>query len=218
MSTRPVADPAMEAYAAAHSTAPSDRLRAVAASTRAFSSYPDMMIDDTEARLLALLVAVSGARRILEVGTFTGFSAISMAEALPADGHLTSLELDPRHAAKAAEHVAAAGLGERITIIEGPALESLARLSGPFDLAFIDADKPGYPAYLEAVVPLVRPGGLIVADNVLRGGRVLDDPDPDPGIRAMRAFNDRAAGDPRLETVMLTIRDGVTLMRRREDG
>lgn len=208
----------MEAYAAAHSTAPSGQLRAVAASTRAFSSYPDMMIDDTEARLLALLVAVSGARRILEVGTFTGFSAISMAEALPADGHITSLELDPRHAAKAAEHVAAAGLGDRISIVEGPALESLARLSGPFDLAFIDADKPGYPAYLEAVVPLVRPGGLIVADNVLRAGRVLDEADPDPGIRAMRAFNDQAAADPRLETVMLTIRDGVSLIRRREDG
>jgi caffeoyl-CoA O-methyltransferase len=218
MPTRPVADPAMEAYAAAHSTPASQRLRVVAASTRAFSAHPDMMIDETEARLLALLVAISGARRILEVGTFTGFSAISMAEALPADGHITSLELSPDHAAKAAEHVAAAGLGERISIVEGPALESLAHLSGPFDLAFIDADKPGYPAYLEAVVPLVRPGGLIVADNVLRGGRVLDPSDPDPGIRAMREFNDRVAADPRLDCVMLTIRDGVTLMRRLDEG
>ncbi|CAN5618578.1 class I SAM-dependent methyltransferase [soil metagenome] len=216
MASRPVADPAMEAYAAEHSTHSSERLRAVAASTRAFSAHPDMMIDATEARLLALLVAVSGARSILEVGTFTGVSALSMAEALPAEGHTTSLELSPEHAAKAAEHISSAGLGERISIIEGPALESLARLAGPFDLVFIDADKPGYPAYLEAVVPLVRAGGLIIADNVLRGGRVLDADDADPGIRAMRAFNDRAASDPRLEAVMLTIRDGVTLMRRLE--
>ena len=218
MATRPVADPAMEAYAAAHTTPPSERLRAVDRSTRAFSAHPAMMIDATEARLLAILVAATGARRILEVGTFTGFSAIGMAEALPPGGHVTSLELDPAHAAKAAEHIRAAGMEERITIEQGPALETLDRLSGPFDLAFIDADKPGYPAYLEAVVPLVRPAGLILADNVLRGGRVLDPDDPDPGIRAMRTFNERAAADPRLEVVMLTIRDGVTLMRRLEDG
>lgn len=218
MATRPVADPAMEAYAAAHTTPPSERLRAVDRSTRAFSAHPAMMIDATEARLLAILVAATGARRILEVGTFTGFSAIGMAEALPPGGHVTSLELDPAHAAKAAEHIREAGMEERIAIEQGPALETLDRLSGPFDLAFIDADKPGYPAYLEAVVPLVRPAGLILADNVLRGGRVLDPDDPDPGIRAMRTFNERAAADPRLEVVMLTIRDGVTLMRRLEDG
>jgi caffeoyl-CoA O-methyltransferase len=216
MGTRPVADPELEVYAAEHSTPPSAQLRSVDASTRAFSSAPEMMIDATEARLLAILVAAIGARRILEVGTFTGFSAISMAEALPPDGHITSLELSPAHAAKAAEHIRAAGQDERISIVEGPALESLARLSGPFDLAFIDADKPGYPDYLEAVVPLVRPGGLIVADNVLRAGRVLEADDPDPGVRAVRAFNARAAADPRLEVVMLTIRDGVTLMRRLE--
>lgn len=211
---RPVADRAMEAYATKHSTGPSASLAAVAASTRSWSSYPAMMIDASEARLLAILVAVSGARRILEVGTFSGFSAIAMAEALPDDGRITTLELDPDHAAKAAEHIAAVGLDHKVDVVEGPALESLSGLEGPFDLAFIDADKPGYPAYYEAVVPLVRPGGLIVADNVLRDGRVLDASDQTEGIVAMRAFNDRVASDPRVEAVMLTIRDGVTLIRR----
>jgi caffeoyl-CoA O-methyltransferase len=175
-----------------------------------------MMIDEVEGRLLALLVAVSGARRILEVGTFTGYSAIAMAEALPADGRITTLELSPEHAAKAREHLEAAGVAGRVDIITGPALDSLARLEGPFDLAFIDADKETYPDYLEAVLTLVRPGGLIIADNVLRSGWVLDSARTDRGILGIREFNDRVATDPRLEAVMLTIRDGVSLIRVRE--
>lgn len=212
---RPVADVEMETYAAAHSTPPSERLSAVAAATREWSDQPGMMIDAVEGRLLTLLAAMSGARRILEVGTFTGYSALSMAEALPADGQLITLELYPDHAAKAAEHIAAAGMSERVTVMEGPALDSLAQLEGPFDLAFIDADKPGYPAYYEAIVPLMRPGGLIVADNVLRGGRVLEVDSRAVEDVAMREFNDRVAVDPRVEAVMLTVRDGITLMRVR---
>lgn len=215
MAERPVADPRMEAYAAAHSTPPSERLVRVAEATRSWSDHPDMMIDEVEGKLLALLVAVSGARRVLEIGTFTGYSALSMAEALPADGHITTLELSPEHAAKAAEHIEAAGASDRISILEGPALDSLATLEGPFDVAFIDADKAGYPDYLQAVVPLMRPGGLIIADNVLRAGRVLDADSDDPGIVGMREFNDSVAADPRVEAVMLTVRDGITLMRRR---
>ena len=138
-----------------------------------------------------------------------------MAEALPADGHIDTLELSPEHAAKAAEHIEAAGLGGRIRIHQGIALDSLAALEGPYDVAFIDADKAAYPAYYEAVLPLMRRGGLVVADNVLRHGRVLDGQTSDPSVTGIRAFNDRVASDPRVDAVMLTVRDGVTLIRVR---
>jgi len=161
-------------------------------------------------------VAISGARRILEIGTFSGYSAIAMAEALPDDGRITTLELDPAHAAKAAEHIAAAGVAGKVTILEGRALESLASLDGPFDLVFIDADKAGYPAYYEAVVPRLTPGGLVLADNVLREGRVLDAAEVSAGIRGMREFNDKVVADPRVEVVMLTVRDGLSLIRKRD--
>jgi len=205
----------MEAYAASRSTPPSAALDRIAVATRAWSPSAEMMVDEVEARLLALLVGLMGARRILEVGTFTGYSAVSMAEALPPDGELVTLERRADHAAKAREHVDAAGVGARIRIVEGPASDSLARLEGPFDLAFIDADKASYPAYFEAVLALMRPGGLIVADNVLRGGRVLDESVGDADSEGMRAFNDLVVSDARVEAVMLTIRDGVSLIRVR---
>jgi caffeoyl-CoA O-methyltransferase len=211
-----IAHPDVEAYAAAHSTPPSASLDRVARATEAWSDASVMMVDAVEGRLLTLLVALSRARRILEIGTFTGYSALSMAEALPADGELVTLELHLDHAAKAREHIALAGMDRRITVVEGPALESLAHLEGPFDLAFIDADKLGYPAYYEAVLPLMRPGGLIVADNVLRAGRVLDGASQDPGTLAMRRFNERVATDTRVDVVMLTVRDGISLIRVRD--
>ncbi len=212
---RSIADPELEAYASAHSTQPSEALQRVAQATRDWSDYPGMMIDAAEGALLAMLLRLSGARQVLEVGTFTGYSAISMAEALPADGHITTLELSPEHAAKAAEHISMAGHSERISIRQGPALDTLRTLEGPFDLAFIDADKPSYPAYYDAIMPLMPSGGLIIADNVLRGGRILDAASAEPGISGMRWFNERAASDPRTDTVLLTIRDGVTLIRVR---
>jgi caffeoyl-CoA O-methyltransferase len=211
-----IADPALEAYATAHSTPPSEPLVRIASATRAWSRDPGMMIDEVEGRLLALLVAVSGARQILEIGTFSGYSAVAMAEALPRDGHLTTLELVPEHAAKAREHVVLAGLEERVSVIEGPALDSVADLEGPFDLAFIDADKTAYPAYYDAVMAVMRPGGLIIADNVLRSGRILDEASADPGTVAVREFNDRVASDPRVEVVLLTVRDGISLIRVRD--
>ena len=211
----PLVDGEIEAYAARHTTPTSASLQAVAASTVGWSEHPGYMIDATEAQLLRLLVAVSGARRILEVGTFSGYSALAMAEALPVDGHIDTLELSGEHAAKAAEHIEWAGESGRISIHEGLALDSLARLAGPYDLAFIDADKSAYPEYYEAVLPLMRPGGLIVADNVFRHGRVLDAQSSDPSVGGMRRFNDRVVSDPRVEAVMLTVRDGVSLIRVR---
>lgn len=212
---RPVADAAMEDYAAAHSTPPSAALDRIAAATRDWSDASGMMVDAVEGRLLALLVALTGARRVLEVGTFSGYSAVAMAEALPADGELVTLELRADHAAKAREHIEEAGLGERVRVIEGPAAASLAQLEGPFDLAFIDADKASYPDYFEAVLALMRPGGLIVADNVLRGGRVLDPSRRGDDDVGMRTFNDLVAVDGRVEAVMLTVRDGISLIRVR---
>jgi len=218
MTTRPLrmaADDEMSGYAASHTSISSETLQMVAASTRAWAEIPQMMIDETEGQLLRLLVALSGAQRIVEIGTFAGYSALAMAEGLPHDGHIDTLELSPEHAAKAQEHIDAAGEGERITIHLGIALDSLEALDGPYDMAFIDADKSAYAAYLEVLLPMMRSGGLIVADNVLRYGRVLDPELADPSVTGMREFNDRAATDPRVETVMLTVRDGVSLIRVR---
>jgi caffeoyl-CoA O-methyltransferase len=212
---RALVDAEVESYAARHTTPTSQPLQSVVRSTIAWSEHPGYMIDATEAQLLRLLVLISGARRILEIGTFSGYSALAMAEALPADGHIDTLELSREHVAKATEHITRVGESERITIHEGLALDSLAQLQGPYDMAFIDADKSAYPAYYEAVVSLMRPGGLIVADNVLRRGRVLDGASRDPSVAGMREFNDRVVSDPRVEAVMLTVRDGVTLIRVR---
>lgn len=220
MTARPLrvaADEGLHDYAARHTTPPTPTLDSVAASTLAWSDAgATMMIDATEARLLALLARLVGARRVLEVGTFSGYSALAMVESLPPDGHIDTLELDPEHAAKAAEHIEAAGERGRITVHIGVALDTLEQLAGPYDLAFIDADKSAYAEYYERIVPLMRPGGLIVADNVFRHGRILDGDTSDPSVRGMRAFNDRAVSDPRVETVMLTVRDGISLIRVRD--
>jgi caffeoyl-CoA O-methyltransferase len=209
------ADDEMSGYAATRTTASSGSLQAVAASTMAWSDRAELMIDEAEGQLLRLLVALSGARRVVEIGTFTGYSALAMAEALPPDGHIDTLELSPEHATKAREHIEAAGEGDRITVHLGIALDSLKTLEGPYDFAFIDADKSAYAAYYDALLPRMRPGGLIVADNVLRHGRILGRDSDDPSVTGMQAFNDKAVSDPRVDTVMLTVRDGVSLIRVR---
>jgi len=212
---RMAADDEMSGYAATHTTASSETLRSVAASTRSWSEHAELMVDETEGQLLRLLVILSGARRIVEIGTFAGYSALAMAEGLPPDGHIDTLELSPEHAAKAQEHIEAAGEQERVTIHLGIALDSLEALEGPYDMAFIDADKSAYAAYYDLLLPRMRRGGLIVADNVLRHGRILGAETDDPSVTGMRQFNERAATDPRVETVMLTVRDGVSLIRVR---
>ncbi len=216
MTTRMAADDELAAYAARHTSVASERLQATAASTRAWSDRGYLMIDEPEGQLLRLLVALTGARRVLEVGTFTGYSALAMVEGLPADGHIDTLELDADHAAKAREHIEAAAENGRISVHEGVALDTLERLEGPYDLAFVDADKSAYAEYYDRLLPLMRPGGLIVADNVLRHGRVLDTVTDDPSVTGVRAFNDKAVTDPRVETVMLTVRDGISLIRVRD--
>ena len=209
--------PVLEAYAEAHTTPPPGYLAAVADKTRATLAAPQMMVGTMEGRFLEMLVAASGARWVLEVGTFSGYSALAMAAGLRPDGRITTCELNPEHVAAARANIAASPHAKRIEVVEGPALETIERLSGPFDFVFIDADKTNYLAYYEAVLPKLAPAGLIAADNTLWSGRVVDDRDQSADTTAIRAFNDTVARDERVTCVQLTVRDGVTLIRRAGD-
>jgi len=207
---------AIEAYAAAHTTAPAPFLAQLAAETRETLDSPQMLTGEIEGRLLEFLVFLAQPQLVLEIGTYSGYSALSMAQALPAGGRIITCELDPERAAFAGRHIGQAGYGERIEIRQGPALETIAGLEGPFDLVFIDADKEGYHDYYEAVLPKLSARGVIVVDNVLWSGRVVEpasDEDTE-STRALRAFNDHVAADERVISVMLSVRDGVTLVRR----
>jgi caffeoyl-CoA O-methyltransferase len=202
----------VEAYAAAHTTPLSDGLRALHDEAARALPYPSMLSGPVVGRLLQTLVAATQARLVVEIGTYAGFSALAMAEALPPEGRIITLELDDAHADFAQRHVDASAYADRVEIVRGPALESLRRLDGPFDLVFIDADKTGYPDYYEAALAKLSPHGLIVADNTLRGGGVLA-PDSEAD-EVMARLNDRWASDPRVVATQLTVRDGVTILRR----
>jgi caffeoyl-CoA O-methyltransferase len=152
---------------------------------------------------------------VLEIGAFTGYSALAMAAGLAPGGKITTLEVDPHHAATARANIAASPFAEMIEVVEGPALESLAALPGPFDLVFIDADKVSYDAYFEAVLPKLSERGVIVADNTLQRGDVLPGARETENGRAIAAFNAKLASDPRVVCAFTTIRDGVTVVRRR---
>lgn len=209
-----VVDPAVEEYAAAHTTPGHPLLAEVERRTRASQEGHGMMVGLLEGRFLETLVWLSGARCILEVGTFTGYSALSMAGALPAGGSIVTCEVDPERAAVARRHVDASPWADRIRIVVGPALDSIATLDGPFDFVFIDADKVNYRNYYEAALPKLAEGGLIAVDNVLWSGQVLDADDRSEDTVAIRAFNDFVRHDTRVTCVMTTVRDGVTLIRR----
>ena len=204
----------VEGYAEAHTTPPPSFLARLAEETRATLPIPAMLTGTLEGRLLELLVFASGAKRILELGTYSGYSALSMAAALPPGGMLVTCELNPGHAAFALRHIEASPYADRIELRLGPALETLRGLAGPFDLVFIDADKVNYRNYYEAVLPLLSERGLIVVDNTLWGGQVLDEEDRSEETLAIRAFNDSLRDDPRVTCALLTVRDGVTLIRR----
>jgi caffeoyl-CoA O-methyltransferase len=207
-------DPTVEAYAEAHTTAPPGYLEALAEETRATLRGPQMMVGRMEGRFLELLVFGTGAVSILEIGTFSGYSSLSMAAGLAPGGTIVTCEIDPVHAEVARRHIASSPYADRIEVRVGPALATIATLSGPFDLVFIDADKESYLAYYEAVLAKLAPRGLIVADNTLWSGRVLDPEDASVDTQAIRAFNDQLANDPRVVAVQTTVRDGVTLIRR----
>jgi caffeoyl-CoA O-methyltransferase len=204
-------DEAVEAYAEAHTTPAAEHLRTVARETADELGSTVMLTGPVEGRLLETLVFATQPQLVLEIGTFSGYSALSMASALPERGRIVTCELDDERADFAQRHIDAAGAGGRIEIRRGPALDSIATLDGPFDLVFIDADKAGYVDYYEAVLPKLADRGLILADNTLAGGRAATDADDDTA-RAIRAFNDRVAADPRTVQVLLTVRDGITLI------
>jgi caffeoyl-CoA O-methyltransferase len=210
-----VVPPEIEAYAVEHTTPEDPLLAAVAAETRSTQEAHGMMVGLLEGRFLETLVWLSGARRILEIGTFTGYSGLSMAAALPPGGSLVTCEVDVERAATARRHFDDSPWGDRIEILVGPALESIASLDGPFDLIFVDADKTNYSNYYEAVLPLLAERGLMVADNVLWSGRVIDASDQADDTVAIRAFNDLVRHDERVTCVMATVRDGVLLIRHR---
>ncbi len=204
-----------EDYAAAHSQTPSALLEELEAYTNRHCAMPQMLVGRLEGGLLKMLVRLTAARRILEIGLFTGYSALTMAEVLPEDGAIVSCEINPDTAAIAQSFFDRSPHGRKISVRMGPALDTLKSLpkDAPFDLVFLDADKENYINYYEAALPLLRPGGLLVADNVLWSGAVLD-PKRDSD-RALVAFNSKVHQDPRVEHVMLTVRDGVMLACKR---
>jgi predicted O-methyltransferase YrrM len=174
------------------------------------AGLPSIAISSAYGKLLMILARAVGARQILEIGTLGGYSAIWLARALPPGGRLLTLEYDPKHAAVARANIARAGLGETVEVRVGRAAETLARLAaegrGPFDLIFIDADKPGYAEYLRRSLELSRPGTLIIADNVVRQGRVVDAGSDDANVQGVRRFNEALAAEPRLSaTVIQTV-------------
>jgi caffeoyl-CoA O-methyltransferase len=210
----PLLDPRLEKYAEEHSSEVPELLNRLERETLASMKSPQMLSGRTEGQLLRLLIRMIRASRVLEVGTFTGYSALMMAQALPADGELITLEVDPKAEAVARRYFAESEHGRKIRLLMGPALETLETLDGPFDFAFVDADKQNYPRYYDRIVPLLRPGGLLAVDNVLWSGRVLDPRDEE--TRAIHELNERARTDPRVEHVLLTVRDGVLLARKRD--
>jgi caffeoyl-CoA O-methyltransferase len=206
-------DEKIEQFAHEHTKPESDLFPRLRDETYASMKYPEMQVGRLEGSFLKMLVRLAGARRVLEIGMFTGYSALMMAEGLPDDGRLITCDISPKAEAIASRYFAESPHGRKIEIRIGPALETIKTLAGPLDMVFIDADKGNYSNYYEACLPLLRSGGLIVADNVLWSGRVLDPQDEDS--RAIVAFDEKVQADPRVENVCLTVRDGIMLAWKR---
>jgi caffeoyl-CoA O-methyltransferase len=212
---RPLLDPALEQYAADHTKPPSELMQELVRVTRDASAHANMQVGNIEGTFLRLLVAISGAKRVLEVGTFTGYSALSMAEALPEDGELITCDVDPHATGIAQSFFDRSPHGKKIKIRLGDARDTLRSLpeNQLFDLVFLDADKAGYCDYFELAMPRLKQGGLLIADNTLWSGKVLDPKTADDiGIDA---YNTKITKDPRVDNALLSIRDGIMLARKR---
>ena len=204
---------AIEAYAAEHSEPVGPLFEALREETYASMRSPQMQVGPLEGNFLRLLVKLSGAKRALEIGMFTGYSGLMIAAGLPEDGTLITCDIDPKAEAIARRAFAQSPVGRKIEIRMGPALQTLKTVPGPLDFVFIDADKENYLAYYEACLPLLRSGGLLVADNTLWSGKVLA---PESASdKAIVAFNQRVADDGRVDKVLLTVRDGMTVALKR---
>ncbi len=204
----------IEAYAARHCTPESAVFAELVKTTQLKTEYPQMQVGRIEGAVLRLLTAAVGAKRVLEVGTFTGYSTLCFAEAVPDDGQVLTCDVDPVATAIAREYWAKSPHGKKIDLHLGPAAKTISTLSGEFDVAFIDADKENYPIYWDLIAPRMRKGGLVILDNVLWSGAVLD-ADPDEDTRAIMTASKKAAEDPRFLTAMLSVRDGMLLAIKR---
>jgi caffeoyl-CoA O-methyltransferase len=213
-----VLTPELYAYAVGHGARTDDVLRRLAIETeRDHADVAVMQIGADQGAFMTLLMRLIGARRALELGTFTGYSAICIARGLTDDGVLVTCDVSDEWTEIARRYWEEAGVADRIDLRLGPALETLRALpdADPFDFAFIDADKAEYPDYYEECLRLLRPGGLVMVDNVFRGGEVLDASNDDPRNRGTREVNERVAGDERVDVAMLPVADGITLARKR---
>jgi caffeoyl-CoA O-methyltransferase len=208
-----IVDDAVDLYAEEHTTAGGDLFDRLAAETREKTTLPQMMVGRVEGKFLEFLVRATSAQLVLELGTFTGYSSISMARGLTGTGKVISMDVNPDTTAIARRYAEEAGVADRIDYRLGPALDGLPSLDGPFDLVFIDADKANYVNYYEAVLPKLAANGLLIADNTLWSGRVVDE-DADETTRVIQQFNDRVRDDPRVEQVLLTVRDGMLLVKK----
>jgi predicted O-methyltransferase YrrM len=207
----PMFSEALDAYVDAHATPLEPLLRENYEETYASLSSPEMIAGPVLGRLLRFLVSMAAPQLVLEIGTFSGYSALAMAGGLPAGGRIVTCELSPERAEFAQGYFDRSPWGDRIDVRVGPALDTVNGLDGPFDFVFIDADKDGYPDYYEAVVPKLSPRGVIAVDNTLSGGDVVDP--VDERDRVMAAFNAHVHADDRTESLVLSVRDGVTLIR-----
>jgi caffeoyl-CoA O-methyltransferase len=209
--------PEISAYLVEHGTPPDATQRALIEETAALGGISMMQISPEQGAFMEIFTRVVGARRAVEVGTFTGYSALCIARGLPADGQLICCDVSEEWTSVGVKHWERAGVADRIDLRIAPALDTLRALPAdePIDLAFIDADKPNYAAYYEELLPRLRPNGVILVDNVLWGGNVIEEDAKDENRVAIRAFNDLVAADDRVDTVMLPIGDGLTLLRKR---
>ena len=208
----------IHAYLTSHSTPIGDLQRELIAETaEATGGFARMQIAPEQGVFMALLTKALGVRDAVEVGTFTGYSSLAVASALPPDGHLLCCDVSEEWTAIARRYWERAGVADRVELRIGPAADTLAALPAEpqFDLGFIDADKPGYLRYFEELVPRLRPGGVLLVDNVLWSGQVIDGSDTSDDTEALRAFNDHVVADDRVECVMLAISDGLTFIRKR---
>ncbi len=207
-----IVEASVEAYATEHSSPNAELFARLAAETREKTTAPQMMVGLLEGQFLGVLVRTLRAQRILEIGTFTGYSSISMALALEPGGRIVTLDVNEETTAIARRYAEEAGVVDRIEYRTAPGLDSIEELEGEFDLIFIDADKPNYSNYYEATLPKLAPGGLLILDNTLWSGRVADPDENDDNTRAIREVNDRITDDPRVKNVLLTVRDGMNLV------
>ena len=205
----------IEAYATAHSMGESEICRALRAETHRQMDCPQMLVGPLEGAFLKLLTQIVRAAHVLEIGMFTGYSALCFAEALPIEGTVTTCEIDDTSAAVARRYFAMSPHGQKITVRMGPALETMRVLKNRYDLIFIDADKQNYLNYYRRAKELLSPNGVIVIDNVLWDGDVLLEPPPDERTAAIQELNRAVASDPDVSAALLTIRDGVLLIRRK---